>query len=374
METRARYVLVGLFTLVVIAAGFVFVYWLNNAGGLGKRTVYRVRFENSVSGLRPGSAVLFNGIRVGEVTNLQLGTDNPREVIATIAVEQTTPVRTDTQIGLEFQGLMGGASLSLKGGTRALPVPTALAPGETPVLVADAVAGQDTMQAAREVLQRMDTILAENSEALRSTMTNLSTFSGVLARNSDRVDTILEGLQRMTGTGTEKAPPVIYDLTAPRTFPPANKSPHGQLVVLDPSAVLALESQRIVVQPNTAENPTFADARWSDSLPKLFQSKIIQSFENANYLSAVARPMEGLTADYQLLIDIRRFQISVSPEPIAEVEFSAKILADGRITKTRIFHTTAPTKGMEAPAAVAALNEAFARAATGLVIWVSESI
>lgn len=373
MEIRARYILVGLFTFVVIVAGFVFVYWLHNAGGLGKRTVYRVRFENSVSGLRAGSAVLFNGIRVGEVTNLQLGTDNPREVMATIAVEQTTPVRTDTQVGLEFQGLMGGASLSLKGGTRALPVPAASSPGEAPALEADAAAGQDMTQAAREVLRRMDTILAENSEALHSTMTNLSTFSAALARNSDRVDGIVEGLQRMTGTGTAK-PPVIYDLTAPRTFPPTDKPPHGQLVVPEPTTLVALEGQRIIVQPDTSQSPTFTDARWSDSVPKLFQAKIIQSFENANYLSAVARPMEGLTADYQLLIDIRRFQISVSPEPIAEVEFSAKILADGRITHTRIWHTTAPTQGIDAPAAVAALNEAFARAATGLVIWVSESI
>ena len=51
---------------------FGFVYWLNNAGGLSERTVYQVRFENTVSGLLPGAAVLFNGIRVGEVTGLQL--------------------------------------------------------------------------------------------------------------------------------------------------------------------------------------------------------------------------------------------------------------------------------------------------------------
>ena len=68
MEIRARYVLIGAFTLAVIAAGFGFVYWLNNAGGLRERAVYRVRFEGSVSGLLAGSAVLFNGIRVGEVT------------------------------------------------------------------------------------------------------------------------------------------------------------------------------------------------------------------------------------------------------------------------------------------------------------------
>ncbi len=65
METRARYVLVGAFTLAVIAAAFAFVYWLNTTGGLRERAFYRIRYQNSVSGLLVGSAVLFNGVRVG---------------------------------------------------------------------------------------------------------------------------------------------------------------------------------------------------------------------------------------------------------------------------------------------------------------------
>ena len=39
METRARYVLVGAFTLAVIAAAFAFVYWLNTTGGLQRAGV-----------------------------------------------------------------------------------------------------------------------------------------------------------------------------------------------------------------------------------------------------------------------------------------------------------------------------------------------
>ena len=65
METRARYALIGLFTVAVVLAGFAFVYWIENAGGLGQRTAYRVRFDGTVSGLLVGSNVLFNGIRVG---------------------------------------------------------------------------------------------------------------------------------------------------------------------------------------------------------------------------------------------------------------------------------------------------------------------
>ena len=54
METRARYALIGAFMLAVIAASFAFVYWLENKGGFGERAYYRVRFENSVSGLQAG--------------------------------------------------------------------------------------------------------------------------------------------------------------------------------------------------------------------------------------------------------------------------------------------------------------------------------
>ena len=107
METRARYLLVGIFTMAVIAAGFAFVFWLHSAGALGDRAVYQVRFDSPVSGLRSGSAVLFNGIRVGEVTDLRLDAANPRSVTAVIAIEQRTPIRVDTQVGLEVQGLMG---------------------------------------------------------------------------------------------------------------------------------------------------------------------------------------------------------------------------------------------------------------------------
>jgi phospholipid/cholesterol/gamma-HCH transport system substrate-binding protein len=121
METRAPYALIGLFVLAVVGAAFGFVYWLNNTGGLGEKAVYRVRFQHTVSGLLTGAAVLFNGIRVGEVTDLGLNPDNPREVMATITVAATTPIRADAQAGLEFQGLTGVPVISSKEATRRPP-------------------------------------------------------------------------------------------------------------------------------------------------------------------------------------------------------------------------------------------------------------
>ena len=78
METNARYMTVGIAVMAIVAAIFGFVYWLNNNVELGARALYRVRFENNVSGLLIGAAVQFNGIRVGEVASLQLDKDDPR--------------------------------------------------------------------------------------------------------------------------------------------------------------------------------------------------------------------------------------------------------------------------------------------------------
>jgi phospholipid/cholesterol/gamma-HCH transport system substrate-binding protein len=373
MENRAPYALIGLFMIAAIAAVFGFVYWLNNSAGLQARSLYRIRFEHTVSGLLSGAAVLFNGIRVGEVTDLRLDPEDPLRVTVTIAVATGTPVRPDTRAGLDFQGLTGTAVVTLQGGTPG-GSRWAVPQDGVPVLVAEPGAGQSMTEAAREALRHLDTLLTENAEPLRNTVANLNTFSGALARNSDRLDGIVAGIERLTGAAATKPAP-IYNLTAVRTFPTLNRPPRGQLVVPEPTASITLDSQRILVRTSGGEGPASGAGQWSDNLPKLFQQKVVQSFENANYLQAVARPMEGLIADYQLLLDIRNFELTVSAEPVADVEFSAKILGDkGRIVNARIFHATVRAEVTDAAGAAAALDDAFGRAVGELVLWTAEVI
>jgi len=368
METRAPYALIGLFVLAAVAAVFGFVYWLHNTGGLGERTVYRVRFENNVSGLLGGAAVLFNGIRVGEVTGLELSPDKPREVTASIAVAAGTPVRADTRAGLEFQGLTGVPVISLLGGDPSAP-PLPGSKTAPAVLVADPAAGQSMTEAARQALKKLDSLLSDNSEALHSAITNLNTFTGALARNSDRVDVILDGLEHMTGGGTAKAQPVAYPLNAPTTFPAPAKAANAQLVIPEPTTLVTLDTQKIIVDPSAGAPPD--NAQWNDSLPKVLQEKFIESFEKSRYVSAVARPMEGITPDFQLLIDIRNFQISgTAGAPEAHVELSAKVLGKaGRIIGSRTFDAVVPARDTSAAGVAAALDQAFGKTATSLVTW-----
>ncbi len=368
METRARYLVIGAFVLVCVFAAFGFVYWIKNNVGIG-RTIYRVEFEQPVSGLTPGSAVLFNGIRVGAVVTVGLSPQDPKRVTTTIAVDQGTPVHTDTQVGVSFQGLTGAPAISLNGGSLAAPVPASLN-GLPPLLTASSNAGRTLTELAQATLGKIDDILAENKEPLHTAIVGISTFADTLGRNSKRLENLLGGLEKLTGVGGSKETPAVYDLVPPTSFPAFNKTIEQQMVVGDPNVILAYDTQKILVKAADGTYSDVENARWADNLPKLVQAKMIQAFENAHQLTKVSRPIDQLEAAYKLDLGIRNFQISLLPAPTALVEITARLLDDkGKVAEARIFKVAVPAKGTNGPEAVAALNEAFAQAATQIVVW-----
>ena len=188
METRASFVLIGTFTLAVIAAAFAFVLWFESLHTTKARSPLRVIFEGPATGLRNGGSVNFNGIRVGEVISVKL--DNPRRVVALAMVENNAPLRKDTQVGLEFQGLTGVAAISLKGGEEAAPA-VPLDEDGIPVLTADPNALQDVTEAIRGTLQNINRVVADNQAAVKNSLKNLETFTSSLARNSEKIDDVM---------------------------------------------------------------------------------------------------------------------------------------------------------------------------------------
>lgn len=362
METRAPFVVVGAFVLAAIVAVFGFVYWLHNAGGLGPRATYHVQFDGSVPGLLVGAAVLFNGIRVGEVTDLGLAPDNPRRVNATISASTAAPVRSDTRVGLEFQGLTGVPAIALEGGTVMKDA------GEVPTLIAEAGAGQSMSQAARDALRKVDSVLSENSEPIRKTIANLEVFSEGLARNTGKLNGIVAGLEKMTGAGTP-VQKVTYDLRAPQDLGSASKAIKGQFAIPEPTAVAMLQTQRFLFSP-AKDVPGFAEALWADSIPKLLQARLIESFENYDIAHSPLRAADVGQSDFQLLIDVRRFRVAVDSAPTAEIGLSARIIdKDGKVVAARLFEETERFDKLEPPAAVAAFDNAFARVAKNIIVW-----
>lgn len=363
METRAPFVIVGAFVLAAIAAVFGFVYWLNNAGGIGKRETYHVVFNGPVPGLLVGAAVLFNGIRVGEVTSLDLVADRPHDVHATIAVVEHTPVRSDTKVGLDFQGLTGVPVVALEGGE------DASAPPVRGALTADKGAGQSMTQAARDALRKVDSVLSENAAPLHDAISNLSTFTNGLARNTPKLDGIVAGLERMTG-GTAPPRKVTYDLKAADGFEASRPPLEPGLIITEPTATTRLQTQRFLFASDEETRDDFADAQWSDTLPALVQAKLLQTFENYDIAHAPLRGDALSQGGVRLLIDLRQFDIVTTPQPQTCIELSAKLIdGTGQLKAARIFRQSAPMDALTVVQAATAFQRTFETLAREIVTW-----
>ncbi len=372
MDRQARFVLMGSFVLAFAIAIFGSIYWLHGIGTFGTTAVYTIRFQGVAPAVGIGASVLFNGVRVGEVANIKFNPADPSQVLATIVIDQKTPVRVDTQVGVDTLGLIGGGVISLRGGAAASPAPSGVG-GAPPVLAADPALVMGLSESARQVLQRIDKILADNADSLHATLSNLQVFSDALGRNTGRVDAIMQGLERMTGGGPAKAPMPTYDLAAPTSFASLKKV-SGQMAVAEPTAVVMYETQRVLVRAKDGGFGFLENAQWSDSLTKLVQAKLVQAYENAQLFSSVDLPVEGVTSDYRLQTDIRSFSVSASPAPSADVALAAKLIsADGKIVAERVFHRSVPIPTTGEAEAIPALNEAFVGVETDLVAWTSES-
>jgi phospholipid/cholesterol/gamma-HCH transport system substrate-binding protein len=166
---------------------------------------------------------------------------------------------------------------------------------------------------------------------------------------------------------------VTYDLTAPHAGEAAEKPSAAQLVVLDPTALAALDTDRVQSASADRALASLPDAQWSDALPKLVQVKVLRSVEDAGRFSGVSRPLEGLATDFQLVVDIRKFQLAANGN--ADVEFGCKIVgSSGRIIARRVFRASFAAEAANAPAAVAALDRAFGQARLDLVTWVGHAV
>jgi phospholipid/cholesterol/gamma-HCH transport system substrate-binding protein len=184
MKTRASNLMIGSATLAVIAAAFAGFLAFQKIHGIRQQTPLRIVFEGSASGLRKGGNVNFDGVQIGLVKSLKL--DNPRKVVALAMVDSSAPIRKDTVVGLQFQGLTGIAAISLVGGAPTAPqVP--LDEDGIPVLTAD-LSETGTI---RDTLHNVDRLLVGNRSMLRDTLLNFETYTASLVSKGEAIDSIV---------------------------------------------------------------------------------------------------------------------------------------------------------------------------------------
>jgi cholesterol transport system auxiliary component len=169
--------------------------------------------------------------------------------------------------------------------------------------------------------------------------------------------------------------PETFDLTSPAVQPEHAHKLRAQLSIREPTASFDLDSQRILVRTGPEQVAYLSGAQWSDRLPTLVQSRLVQTFQNAHLLQSVGRAGTGLQADYSLELDIRNFELDAKAVQ-ANVDIAGKIVdsRSGRIVATRIFKTQVAAAGTSGPQASAALDAALSQAMTQIVAFAAAAL
>jgi len=180
----------------------------------------------------------------------------------------------------------------------------------------------------------------------------------------------------LAGCSSTSNVPRAYDISAPSTFPARAGAVRGQLLVVEPKAIASLDTERIAVRGQGGAYSYLSDGAWADRLPKLLQARIIQAFENASRLRSVGRPGDRLASDWQLLADVRSFEVVAAGSNEVLVEMSVKLVNDrsGRILAGRVFSARAPVAGIDAANVAVAFNTAVQSVLREIVLWATAQV
>lgn len=162
----------------------------------------------------------------------------------------------------------------------------------------------------------------------------------------------------------------IYALEAP-TSPPIPGGTSAQILVPEPRALAALNTERIAVRPTALTLSYYPEVAFADTAPKVLQFILLDTFQNTGRVDAVGLPGQSLLINYQLVTELRAFQAETFGGDRARIEVAAKLLNDssGRVVSARIFSTVVPISGDGADAAAEGLNLAVKQIASEMVAW-----
>ncbi|MCO5092498.1 ABC-type transport auxiliary lipoprotein family protein [Bosea sp. (in: a-proteobacteria)] len=188
------------------------------------------------------------------------------------------------------------------------------------------------------------------------------------ARRAYRFLPVLAAAALLAGCGGG-ATPTTFDLSAPGGLSRAAGS-RAVMVVAEPTAVQALDSDRVIVRDSSGALSFIGGAQWADRVPALVQARLIQTFENAGRVGSVSGPGQRISPDLQLNTDIRSFSIDAATGT-AVVEITARMVGDrsGRIERARLFSARVPAGAVDGPGATRALDQALSQVLVEIVRW-----
>jgi phospholipid/cholesterol/gamma-HCH transport system substrate-binding protein len=182
---RTTNLVIGTTTLAVFAAAFAGLLAFQKVRAVRNQSPLRIIFDGSASGLRKGGSVNFDGVQAGQIVSIKL--ENPRKTVAMVMLDNGAPIRKDTAVGIEFQGLTGIAAISLIGGAAAAPA-VPLDEDGVPILSADL----HEQESITDTLHNVDRVIVANQATIKDALLSFESYTASLKSKGDAIDGVLD--------------------------------------------------------------------------------------------------------------------------------------------------------------------------------------
>ncbi|WP_421925122.1 ABC-type transport auxiliary lipoprotein family protein [Neoaquamicrobium sediminum] len=185
---------------------------------------------------------------------------------------------------------------------------------------------------------------------------------------------LLPGCAALPGGGP--APLDTYDLTSAAAQTNGPRRSRTQILIAEPTALKVLDGENVVIRPSAGTVEFLKGAQWADRLPRIVQSRLAETMQASGRYGGVGKPGEGLAIDYQIVTEIRAFEIRVDGSSRADIRLYVKVLNDrnGVVRAARTFQAQAPVGGAGNDAYVGALDRAFGQVSGEISSWVASTI
>ncbi|OXE37055.1 MAG: ABC transporter substrate-binding protein [Phenylobacterium zucineum] len=206
MEKDANYAVVGLSTLFLFFGVVIFSVWLARFSLNRDFDSYDINFPGPISGLSQGGEVRFNGIKVGEITKIELTKSNPKNVTAHVRMGSDVPVRADSYATIEPLGITGVSFIQISAGSAARPLLKNNTPiGKVPLILSRRSAlsgllegGGTVLARTVEALDRVNRVLSDqNIRTFGRTLDNVQTVTAELAAKKQLIGDAQLALQHI---------------------------------------------------------------------------------------------------------------------------------------------------------------------------------
>ena len=212
METRASYLLIGVATLAVIVSIFMFVLWTLKGELDQQYAYYDIVFEDAVAGLNTAGDVLFQGINVGQVTDIRVDHEDPSRVRVTVRIQVRGDfvIRETSEATLQMQGITGVAFVQIVGGgADGAPLPIVNNPaGTRPTIPSRRSYIQELFESAPQVVEEavatlrsiQELLSEENRASITGILNDAQTVTSTIASRQEEIDQSIEALSAFAGS------------------------------------------------------------------------------------------------------------------------------------------------------------------------------